>query len=878
MSTRCPTDRWPLTGREIEVETFTQAWAGRGFHALMIAGRPGVGKSRLAEECLAHAARQGWRTGRATATAVAAAVPLGAIAHLLPEGVDLSDPVKGFSEVAAVLTQGKRPRSAIFVDDLHLLDAASAVLLRQLLDAGLIRLIATTRTGDVPAVEALSGGDGVLRMTLDTLRPEQAGRLLAAALGGPVSRHAQHRFYAASGGNVLFLRELVLGALAAGTLTGDGEIWQLEEDWRGGTPRLAELIGARLAAAPERTRPVLDLLALTEPLPLADAQAVASLDILADLEATGLIRVLDDEDSVALAHPLYAEGLREQIPTLRRRKLLLEQIARTHAHPTRRPDDAMRMATWQLAATGTADPALLAQAVTIARHARDYRQVVALLRAMPEETRTTDTWFLMGECHFAFLEFTPADEAFARAQELATTRDQFISAVKERTHSLLAATRYDEALEVNAKALATSTDPVVVEALTMNDTCLRGFGVLPAITLAAMTDVDKVVSPRVRISAATLKTVALEAVGRAQEAEELCLRTYEEHLRTPIDTVIEPPIWQLIFLSMAHCGAGHLAEARAVALRSAAAATEANVPYMRAHAAYALGLADLSSGRPVDARSAFAEAVAVSSTSDLMLGARAIAAGLLASCAILGDLGAADEALQIIESLPILEMWEGRVQSARAWREAAHGRLASARTMLLETAALVRAAGALSEESALLTDAARLGGAADVADRLAELAEVCQGPFAPARARFARALAAQDPDLLAQVAAELERLGADLLAAEAVAAAAAVIRQRGDNRRAAAAEAVTATYAARCQGARTPLLATARAAAPLTAREREIALLAANGVTSKDIAASLTVSVRTVNNHIQHIYGKLGVTTRRELARTLDVPRAGQAG
>ena len=51
----------------------------------------------------------------------------------------------------------------------------------------------------------------------------------------------------------------------------------------------------------------------------------------------------------------------------------------------------------------------------------------------------------------------------------------------------------------------------------------------------------------------------------------------------------------------------------------------------------------------------------------------------------------------------------------------------------------------------------------------------------------------------------------------------------------------------------------------LSDREREIALLAANGHTSKQIAEQLFVSFRTVNNHLQHVYDKLGARGRREL-------------
>ena len=55
----------------------------------------------------------------------------------------------------------------------------------------------------------------------------------------------------------------------------------------------------------------------------------------------------------------------------------------------------------------------------------------------------------------------------------------------------------------------------------------------------------------------------------------------------------------------------------------------------------------------------------------------------------------------------------------------------------------------------------------------------------------------------------------------------------------------------------------------LTTREHEIAVLAAQGPTSHQIAASLVVAVRTVENHLQNAYTKLGVTSRTGQAEML---------
>jgi DNA-binding CsgD family transcriptional regulator len=57
--------------------------------------------------------------------------------------------------------------------------------------------------------------------------------------------------------------------------------------------------------------------------------------------------------------------------------------------------------------------------------------------------------------------------------------------------------------------------------------------------------------------------------------------------------------------------------------------------------------------------------------------------------------------------------------------------------------------------------------------------------------------------------------------------------------------------------------------APLTVRELEIARLAAEGLTSREIAARLFVSVRTVDCHLQHVFAKAGVRNRVGLVHWL---------
>jgi len=210
---------------------------------------------------------------------------------------------------------------------------------------------------------------------------------------------------------------------------------------------------------------------------------------------------------------------------------------------------------------------------------------------------------------------------------------------------------------------------------------------------------------------------------------------------------------------------------------------------------------------------------------------------------------------------------------ADAWAASAARRPAEAAEAFRAAAAEAAATGHRVTESWLLHDLMRTSGE-DVSARLRELADACDSQLVSARAQHAAADRARDGAALTGAADDFESLGAMLLAAEAAGGAADAFGRAGDRRAATAALRRSTALAAACEGANTPgllHLATVNAAAadPLSGREREVVLLAATGMASKDIAERLYLSVRTVNNHLQHAYAKLGVTSRAGLTQAL---------
>ncbi|MFD5326452.1 ATP-binding protein [Streptomyces sp. NPDC127092] len=79
--------------------------------------------------------------------------------------------------------------------------------------------------------------------------------------------------------------------------------------------------------------------------------------------------------------------------------------------------------------------------------------------------------------------------------------------------------------------------------------------------------------------------------------------------------------------------------------------------------------------------------------------------------------------------------------------------------------------------------------------------------------------------------------------------------------------------AAELRAAGAPGAATATPASELTAQEREIAELAAQGLTNRDIAARLYLSPRTVGYHLHKIFPKLGIRARAQLRDALSRDR-----
>ncbi|GAB2462674.1 helix-turn-helix transcriptional regulator [Xylanimonas ulmi] len=154
---------------------------------------------------------------------------------------------------------------------------------------------------------------------------------------------------------------------------------------------------------------------------------------------------------------------------------------------------------------------------------------------------------------------------------------------------------------------------------------------------------------------------------------------------------------------------------------------------------------------------------------------------------------------------------------------------------------------------------------------LADVAAEMPAPLVRQFDRFVAALCDGDPEALVAVGDRHADAGLVWTATAAYTAGLSALRASGAAARAAevheeARRRLEAWGAEAAAGMRS-----AAEGAELTAREDEIARLAASGMTNQDIARRLLISVRTVENHLHRVFRKLGVDNRADMSRVLSV-------
>jgi DNA-binding CsgD family transcriptional regulator len=327
-----------MVGRESELRRLARLASAREPAVALVAGEPGIGKTRLVHELLATLPAD-------TVVLIGQAEPgsLSRPYEVLLDAIDgrpevdeeqlaaLSDPrrspVERLHIGLAVLADliGDSPAVIVF-EDLHWADSESAALFERIADQrGPRLLIGTYRPDEVTRRHPVAGLLGrlerrhaVTHVHLERLTPSQTAALLAAATGAPAPLRAATALHHRTGGNPFFLEELLraLPGYGVEALVEQPLPWSLGDVLRQQVDDL-DPISHRIveAATVLGHRIPFDLLA-----DVTGAGEDELIAVLRDLVTRGVL-IESGEDEFAFRHALLREAIADQMLGRQRRRL-----------------------------------------------------------------------------------------------------------------------------------------------------------------------------------------------------------------------------------------------------------------------------------------------------------------------------------------------------------------------------------------------------------------------------------------------------------------------------------------------------------------------------------------------------------------------------
>ncbi|QBJ98325.1 helix-turn-helix transcriptional regulator [Rhodococcus sp. ABRD24] len=863
---------WPVLDRKAAFEDAEKLLRDGTSCGVVLVGAAGVGKTTMARELVGSLAGDArWIVG----TESTQGIPLGAFAPHLARTTS-RDPVVALRAVREVLAADGVAADGgvgiVGVDDAHLLDEFSAGLVHQLAVGRDARLVVTVRSGAaVPsAIEALWKDGHLTPVVVQPFTRAEMDDELGAVLGAPVERFSADAIWEASEGNPLFLRHLVEGALDGGTLRQSGGIWQL----RGRpavSPALASLLETRFARTPPDALEVVDYLAFCEPLELEALSELVSRRSIEEAERMDLVRIRDVGNAhvVRLAHPLFGEVIRDRAGVLAAQRIKRRLVEVLRESPDPGVVTSMRIAELAIESGIEPDPELLVRGAEDAIAMASLELGARLAGAAVRLGGGFDASFALGRALMWQGRGDEAEEVFDAVDPDDLCEYDVARWLLTRVASLyLEAGRPREAVELFERERGRITDSVLAVSVVALDAVLRLYDRQPvqAISLARQVEAAPEAHPWARASGVFAGVAALTVSGRGYEVAALAASAWEAISHG--DGLLRFHIGYFEVLALTLVGRIHVAQATADRYRTLAAGQ----PNSAALADVASGVVELTSGRLDDAAEHLTEALAVldrETRSEWMLLA---AVSLCQVRAAQGKAAEAADALTIAERQagPELAFFDPLLDVARAWVAGAEGEVSAAVHAARRAADLAAQSGQFAVEAIALDVATTFGDYSTIA-RLDELATLVDGPFSRVAARRARALAKADGPALDRLASEFERVGALLASADMYAQAATAYSRSNDRRGELVAAAKAHWLSSRCDGAATPALAKAARPLPLTDREREVATLVGRGLSNKDIARRLVLSVRTVEGHIYRACEKLALSHRSELAKLIQV-------
>lgn len=878
-----------LVGRGDLIEEIASALSSSQYLGAILVGEAGVGKTALAHAVARHL------DGAAAVLPIAASpslrkVPFGALSpYLRTLSInDVGSSVAVYRSIMAHLqtsANGDAKTPLFLVDDSHELDDSTSVLLSQLVAGRRARILALSRNTPAPTSELGSlWQDGLLnRYELQPLTATEVHELCVRELDGDVLASVSGTLAQMSGGNPMFLLALLRQGKRSGYLGVRNKVWRLVGHAPPLDISLIDLIKSRFRRRSEQEMGVVETLSLAEPMPFdaliqcTDRQAVSS------LHEDGLITVSNGRDrQVSLSHPLYGEVIRQEVPagrSLAIRRQVLDLLDRDSSSA----DGFLRFVAWGLDCGLPPNDRTLLRAAVVANRLYDADFALRAARAV----HTPD---LRGNAlvEIARAQMMRGNLPYAR-EIVDEVLDQCTSFVLAKEASLLSvalrirgnnppeairkdAARWKRIIDLLAADSAHSDNPEMEISIRVSQ---NGCEILECYALnyeGRFTEAeiilrrilaDQFCTDEVRLAALSLLGEALGSTGRGLEGARATSEAMQI-ITAHGDQFVAHTEFVLTrhFLSLAHTGSWDDIEElldRFIRSRSGASQFSGMIEISE-------GLIALRKGFMRSARTCLILAVEGLRESDLNQ-LMPMALGLAAfACTMVGDTtrartyatdfassgGAGTRQAQLLGKIHVI--------AANALFQGASRSIEELRAV----AAQAEADGMNGVAALTLELSARLGDERCF-EELARITETFEGQEGAVMRAMATSAARKDPAGLVDAAILAQSSGYFLVAAECLGKAVKFLAQRGEEHKSRSVQQQLNQIVAQLEGLQSPQFTEVRSTSKLTQREQDIARLAANGYTNREIALEQGVSVRTVEGHLYRIFAKLGITRREEL-------------
>lgn len=880
-------------------------------------GAMGVGKTMLIRWMLAREASDTTEVRWLQGTPGTRAIPFGTAAAALARSGGGGDGADEADVAARLRSALSRPDVVCVLDDLHWVDDHSVGVVQQLLSSQRPPLVlATVRDGErlSPAAVGLLRGPGLERLHLGALDDAAIAELVTQLLGGPADAALLRTVAEVTQGNPLYVNELVASALADGTLVEEHGLWRARGPLSPSVI-LGDIVASRFDGLSDRAQRSAELLAVAEGLDLDVADRACGAEPLDELDRAGLLNEVTGPGGtlVELAHPIYSEVITRNMGRLTarsHRRALAAAVIEHHSDRRRAgPDtdgpsamdshDALRVARWLIAAGDDPDPDLALAAAQQAHSTYDLVTAEMLAQLAWNARPTPASGNLLAEILHGQVRFEEARAVVARlADSAADDRERATITALDAVGRFHGQRDLDGALDLVLTARSRLADTAARQALHVAEVYLllmaERFDRLDDAISALEADFAPSSTPAMRQLVAGAHIVR----GRTAEALELLDRP----ILTDEDLFVRSEDFTAMadgLRALALTRSGRLHRAEAIGRATHPRCLDLGAPRARAAASYGLAMGLLLQGDPEAALHWAADAAVaqegVLAPNGLMM---AHALGLEAAMA----LGDGDRAVAERAALSELADTHERLYAAIGWRAEGTARVvmdgdqAGGVGLLLVRAEDYCRIGSPDYAGDLAFRAVTLGGDPVAAAAVFEAAGDSNAPLGALRRRMVEAIVADDPDELEAVGTALHELGCRVDARFGFERAAGAAARRGATRRAAELH----QRAAALEGppvrrdpsvprdGASPSDEVTRTASPgsgptpapveaqdpldperwalLTPREEEVTRLAAQGMQSKAIAATLHLSRRTVDHALQRAYPKLGVSGRSELA------------